>query len=86
MSSETKVLCVDLGSPQGFKKKKKEKKEGTVPRSFHSPAHVQSMAIPQSAAQASHLFYFFFPVSFEQCVPIEKNDGGRAALQKIAQR
>lgn len=82
MSSEAKVLCVDLESPQGFGKKKKEKK-GTVPCSFHSPAHVQSMAIPQSAAQASHLF--FFSVSFEQCVPIEKNDGGRAALQTIAQ-
>lgn len=80
MSSETKVLCVDLESPQGFENKKE--KNGTVPCSFHSPAHVQSMAIPQFAAQASHLF---FSVSFEQCVPIEKNDGGRGALQKIAQ-
>lgn len=47
------------GESSGLWKKKKEKK-GTVPCSFHSPAHVQSMAIPQSAAQASHLFFFCF--------------------------
>lgn len=56
MSLDSRVLCVDLESPQGSKKKRGKKI--TEPCSSLSCAHVQSMAIPQSTAQASHLFLF----------------------------
>lgn len=56
MSLDSKVLCVDLESPQGLKKKRRKKI--TEPCSSLSCAHVQSMAIPQSTAQAFHLFLF----------------------------
>lgn len=63
MSLDSKVLCVDLESPQGSKK---GGEEITEPCSSLSCAHVQSMAIPQSTAQASHLFLFPLNNAFSQ--------------------
>lgn len=74
------------GESLGLWKKKKKgerKKNGNCALLFsllcscakHGNSSVRCTSVPS---------FLFFPAPFEQGVPIEKNDGGRSALQKIA--